>query len=202
MAEVWRVNVVMNMHGSTVLNTWHISTGDAPTMPTVLQGFVDGMITAQRNDTSASVEFNHLDYRRVDISGTSFAIYTPTSWPIAGADSGADLPSFAAWLIKGVAAGQSKPNRIRKFLPGILETDSQGSEAASTGDTKLAALVAAWQTYVDGDPTAAWPVAVSYKDFATGIVHDNVGGRWNQITDFTSSNVIRSIKSRRMGVGI
>jgi hypothetical protein len=192
----------MIQHEQQVMNTWHISTADAPTMPTVLQGWVDGMITAQRNDTAASVEFNHLEYRRVDISGTSFAIYTPTSWPLAGADSGADLPSFAAWLIKGVASGQPRPNRIRKFLPGIIETDSSGSVSAGTGDTKLAAIVAAWQSYVDGDPVAAWPLAVSYINPTTGQQEDNVDGRWNQITDFTSSNVIRGLKSRKLGVGM
>jgi len=201
MSEIYRANVIMSLHGSIVMNTWHLQVPDAPVMPTQLQAFVTGMITPQRTDTAASVLFEYIDYRRVDISGTAGAIYTPTGWPLAGADSGADLPSFAAVLMKGIASGQPRPNRIRKFLPGVLETDSSGSDLASTGITKADAIRDAWQAYIGTGP-AAWPVAVSYKDPVTGVMLDNVGGRWNQITDITNSTVIAVMRSRKKGHGI
>jgi len=200
-SEVYRVNVVMSLHGSVVMNTWHLRTPDAPNMPVELATWVTGMITPQRNDTAAALSYNYLEYRRVDISGTATSLFTPSGWPLAGADSGADLPSFAAILIKGIASGQPRPNRIRKFIPGILETDSSSSDLASTGITKADAIRDAWQAYVDGTPDL-WPVAASYKNPGTGLIEDNVDGRWNEITDFTNSTVIAVMRSRKKGHGI
>jgi hypothetical protein len=194
---------MMSQHGQTCINSWHLRSPDAPDMPTLLQDFVDGVITPQRNDTASAVSFNELQYRRVDISGTSGAVFVPTGWPVLGADTGAELPSFAAVLIKGIASGQPRPSKIRKFLPGILETDSSGSGYAASGITKITAIVDAWQTYIDALPDLH-PVAASY-DTTPGVpggIVDNVGGRWNEITDFSGTTNIARMSSRQVGRGI
>lgn len=201
MSEIYRVNVVMSIHGQVAINSWHLRVPGPGITGAELQDWVDGMITPQRTDAASSVSFNELDYRRVDIGGTSGALYVPTGWPILGADAGADLPSFSALLIKGVASGQPRPNKIRKFLPGILETDSTGSQYAASGTTKAGVIVTAWQTYIDAaaDPL---PVAASYKNPATGLIEDNVGGRWNLITDISYSTNIAVMRSRKVGHGV
>ena len=144
-----------------------------------------------------------LKYRRVDVNGTSSALKVPSAWPIAGADTGAELPSFAALLIKGIASGQPRPNKIRKFLPGILETDSSGSSYAASGTTKAAAIVTAWQTWIDAAPDLH-PVSASYvSDPGPPPVYEkNVDSRWNLITDFAYSPQIAVMGSRKVGRGI
>lgn len=201
MSEVYRVNVMMSIHGQVAINSWHLRAPNSPDMPTLLEAWVTGMITPQRNDAASSVSFNELDYRRVDIGGTSGALFVPTAWPILGADTGADLPSFAALLMKGVASGQPRPNKIRKFLPGILETDSTASAYAASGTTKATAIAAAWQTWIDAGNDLL-PVAASYKNPGTGLIEDNVGGRWNLITDVNFSPNIAVMRSRKVGHGV
>lgn len=203
MSEVWRADVIMSIHGQRAINSWHLRSPDSPDMPTLLQDFVDGVITPQRTDTASSVTFEEIQYRRVDISGTSGAVYVPTGWPIAGADTGADLPSFCAVLIKGVASGQPRPSKIRKFLPGILETDSTASGYAASGITKITAIVTAWQTYIDGAPDLH-PVSASYVSDPgpPPVIEDNVDGRWNEITDFSGSTNIARMSSRQVGRGV
>jgi len=200
-SQIYRVDVMHTVHLQTAINSWHLRCPDTGITDTLLQDWVTGMITPQRTNTPNTVTFNELQYRRVDIGGTSGAVFIPTAWPIAGATTGPEMPSFCAMLIKGVASGQPRPNKIRKFLPGILEADTSGSVYASSGTTKIDAITDAWQTWVDAGNDLL-PVAASYVP-GTGLPpEDNVDGRWNLITDFSFSPNIAVMRSRKVGHGI
>jgi len=198
---VFRVTVNQTLEAQTIMNVYHLAhSSDTTFDDTDAQTFAD-MLDLIKTDLSSSVTLNFLEYRRVDISGTSGVLYTPTGWPDTGDATGATLPSFCAMLITGIASGQPKPRRFRKYFGAILEADSTGSLWAASGDTRRAAIAGRHQTYNDG--TATWKMAaVSYKDFATGIIEDNVGDRWNLITDFTSSDVVAHMTSRKIGRGM
>lgn len=198
---IYRLTVNMQMENQVVQNAWHVTTPQDLVTDGQLQDFVDGVLEPQRTNTSVHVSYESVEFRRVDISGTAGSLYVPTGWPAIGNQGGAALPSFCAMLISGVASGQSRPNRIRKFVCGIAETHTSESTFSSTGDTIRQALSDAWQTYIDGVHDLEI-VAVSYKDFATGIIEDNVGGRWNLITSVTSHDVIAIMGSRKVGRGI
>ena len=46
------------------------------------------------------------------------------------------------------------------------------------------------------------PAAVSYKNPGTGLIEDNVDGRWNLITDFAASPNVAVMRSRKIGHGV
>jgi len=198
---VFRVTVNQSLEAQTILNVYHLAhSSDTSFTDTDAQTFAD-MIDAIKPNLSSAVTLNFLEYRRVDISGTSGVLYTPTGWPDTGDATGATLPSFCAMLITGIASGQSKPRRFRKYFGAILEADTTGSLWAASGDTRRNAIAQEHQDYNDG--AADWKIAaVSYKDFGTGIIHDNVGDRWNLITDFASSDVVAHMTSRKVGRGV
>ena len=198
---VFRVGVHCSLEGQKVMNVYHLAHSSQTSISeTQLQEFVDGVLDVVVANLSNTMTFEFLEYRRVDISGAGSALYVPTGWPTVGGASGAALPTFCAYLISGVAAGQPKPRRFRKFLAGILETDTTGSAFASSGDTRRAALADAHQDYNDG--ASDWKIAsVSYKDFSTGIIHDNVGGRWNIVDNFSSSDHVAIMGTRKIGRG-
>jgi hypothetical protein len=198
---VHRITVNMRLDAQLCQNAWHVTTPTDGLSEGQLQDFVDGVVMPQRNNTAAALTYESVEFRRVDISGTSGAIYVPTSWPVGGNAGGAYLPSYCAMLFSGRASGQPKPSKIRKFVPGLLESWTDGSFFGATGDTTRAAIADAWQAYIDGVHDAEI-VAVSYKDFATGIVEDNVNGRWNLITTITSHDALAIMGSRRVGRGV
>jgi len=198
---VFRVTVNQTLEAQTIMNVYHLANSGIDVFTDVeAQVFAD-MIDDIKPNLSQAVTLNFLEYRRVDISGTSGVLYTPTGWPDTGDASGATLPSFCAMLITGIASGQPKPRRFRKYFGAILEADTTGSLWAASGDTRRAAIAQAHQDYNDG--AADFRIAaVSYKDFTTGIIEDNVGDRWNLITDFTSSDVVAHMTSRKIGRGM
>jgi len=198
---VFRVGVHQLLEGQKVMNVYHLANSSATSISeSQLQAFVDGVLDVVVANVSNTQTFEFLEYRRVDISGAGSALYVPTGWPTVGSATGAALPSFCAFLISGVAAGQPKPRRFRKFIAGVLETDTSGSSFASSGDTRRVAIADAHQDYNDAVPT--WQIAaVSYKDFSTGIVHDNVNGRWNIVDNFSSSDHVAIMGTRKIGRG-
>jgi len=198
---VFRIGVHQTLEGQKVMNVYHLAHSSQTAMSeTQLQEFVDGVLDVVVANVSNTQTFEFIEYRRVDISGAGSALYVPTAWPATGAASGAALPSFCAFLISGVAAGQPKPRRFRKFIAGVLETDTSGSSFAASGDTRRTALADAHQDYNDG--ASDWKIAsVSYKDFATGIIHDNVGSRWNLVDNFSSSDHVAIMGTRKIGRG-
>lgn len=198
---IHRVTVNMRLEDTVCQNAWHVRTATDALSEGQLQDFVDGVITPQKTNTASGLSYESVEYRRVDIEGTAGSIYVPTGWPDGGGAGGDWVPSFCAFLISGIASGQIRPNKIRKFIPGVLETWTSGSVASSTGDVIRDNIASAWQTYIDGVHDAEI-VSASYKNFATGIVEKSVGDRWNLITNVISHDRIALMSTRKLGRGI
>lgn len=198
---VYRVAVNYEMESQKMMNVYHLAHSSDTSFTDADAQLVADMFDEIKVNLPNTVTLTTIEYRRVDISGTSGILYTPTGWPDTGDTSGATLPTFCAMLITGIASGQSKPRRFRKYFPSILETDSTGSQWGAAGDTRREAIR---QSHEDYQGSAAdWLIAaVSYKDFATGIIHDNVGSRWNHITDFASSDTVAHMVTRKVGRGM
>jgi len=134
---VYRVGIHQQLEGQKVMNVYHLAHSSETVLTEAqLQAFVDDMFQTVIDNAASSMSFEYMEYRRVDISGAGSALYVPTGWPDPGAAGGATLPSFCAYLVSGVASGQPKPRRFRKYFAGVLETDTTGSEFAASGDTR------------------------------------------------------------------
>lgn len=193
---VYRINVVHELHGSQCLNSWYAEAAAFPS-DAELQDFVDNMVEGYWDQVSPDLNFLRLDVRRVDIVSALTVPFYPDGWPKAGGGTvGAGaVPSFCAVLIKGISADGVPPGRIRKFIPGVTESDVADSILTPAGLTAWESIVDTMQTWIDSDPTLR-PVAVKYEG------EPPVVTGWNDIETMGLSEVIAIMSSRKKGRGV
>lgn len=191
----YRVDVVMDLHGSECLNTWHVDDANAPPNAADVQEFVDNMVEPVIARLSDEVQFREVQYRNVDVPGQIGVTFLPTGWPKNGAVVQESTASFNSLLIKGSSLDGVPPGRIRKFIPGVTEQDHESSEIRAIALPGWQTVIDGFNTWVAGDPT--WrPVAVRYSAGPNPVVTAH-----NDISTFSFSPVLAIMSSRKKGRG-
>lgn len=192
--QIYRINVNQLLDSQVVINTWHVRS-DAPPTSSELAAWVTAFVTPHKAKASNALTFQNLDVRRVDVAGGSSSIYTPSGWPVAGTINTDCIPGVMSALLKGVSLDGVKPAHIRKFLAGVIETDTTAGKLNSTGLTNYGTIVSSWQAYIDAgtDPNVA---AVHYTTGANPVVD-----QWNLIATISLSSILAVQRRRKIGVG-
>lgn len=192
---IFRLDVMQRYNLQEVINSWHINTTGVPS-DAELQDFITNTHEAWNARQAADLTLLNVNVRRVDVTGAMGRTFVPTGWPKTGGSGAVDgLPGFAAVLLKGISLDGQPPGRLRKFLCGVREDDTDAgvlTSGAMTSWGTIAAALQAWNNTEGETPI----VAVRYTTGA-----DPVVDAFNQIEFFSISPNIALQSRRRIGRG-
>jgi len=192
---LYRLDVHQELDSQLVINSWHVNCASPPT-DAQLQTFITNTHERFLDRQSADLRANFVTARRVDITGTMSRTFVPAGWPKVGEGLTVDgLPGFCAVLLKGVSLDGQKPGRLRKFIAGVREDETDAGKLSGTAQTTWDAIAGAIEAWNNTEPDVP-VVAVQYS-----IGPDPVAGPFNQIEFWSVSNNVAIMSRRKIGRG-
>lgn len=209
-ATTGKVNEVMSIYRVTVkavyegtdaqYNVHHYEFPGYVPDDTELAEFVDGLASIYDTDLigrfTASVVFNSMEVRRVDVGNLPSADIVPTGWPEAGTNGSGNLPPQVSAMLR-FSAPEQFPRTGRVYLPvfGQDQCNSIGRILAAAITPLNNAALAMEEIPVTGQVDAQ-KVAVSYSGSPRVVSASNV------LFGQPTRNIFQTQRRRTPGVGI
>lgn len=198
--DVWKITMVGQLHGQETNNVWHFRfNSDAATFANLAIAIFDCIRTALLPGLSNEWRCIELRGKQLFPVATDEAIIPAEATDI-GAINGEGLPSYCAGLISIKTGVAGRRNRGRFYIAGIPET---GQTASRLTNGELALLVA-FATCLANKfviPNNNFPMrlgVLSRKNVQGG---QNIGAAFREATVLTTTNVLATMRRRKLGVG-
>lgn len=198
---IYRVTVKA-FHNSTdaQFNVHHYEFPGYVPSETERQEFVDNLADAYETvtipNTSAVVDFNEIEIRRVDIGDQPSEVLVPDGWPVSGGGTGNSLPPQICAMLR-FKAPTAFPRSGRVYLQSYTtaHNNSIGRILAATVSELDAMALLLEEIEVTGQVDAQ-KVAVTYGGNPRAVVDSNV------LFAVGSRNIWQTQRRRTPGVGI
>lgn len=198
--DIWKITMVGQLHGQETNNVWHFRfTSEAATFATIAAAIFDCIRTTLLPALSNEWRCIELRGKQIFPNATDEAIIPAEPTDIGGINN-ESLPSFNAGLISIKTGAAGRRNRGRFYIAGIPETGQNGSRL-TTGE--LALLVAfatclANKFIIANNTFPATLGVLSRKNVQSG---QSIGNAFRSGTVLTTTNVLATMRRRKIGVG-
>ena len=202
---VYQVTHLQRVLGQEVRNDFYYETAQETLSTAQLQELADDIRAIYVAEWPAASRANDwqlygISIRRVDEEGYPGIDVGFTSGAFVGTSTAENLPTQVALLVHGVSYVQ-KPNRVRTYLGGLAETQTQdGLFNTTTLGLALSLIEALDSLIIDGQAwervTVQWAMSEDDPPERLGYID-----AWNVIDNYFAVAVPATQRRRRIGVG-